>query len=386
MIQLKTIIILDTNIFSAGRKTPPKLKTLKDTVHNYKELGEVYVPQTALDEATVHYYTFLTETIISRLENYTFLYDSIDLKYNLSEINYTQSYESIYQTISQVFENKIIPLESINYHDVYMRALRSEPPFVSGETNGDSGFKDTLIWLSILNYDYEKYDKVIFVTSDPDFQKKKNQDLLQKKFFQEHKIELKIREKLWQENKETTNKQEKTSTEKIEVENEDSSMEKLLEDYDKITIFRERLEQILSDIILKFINPFHTEPHTEMENPFRNNYYSNQEEYRFRIFRKINIDNFSMLKKHLYKIISESGLSSEISVEKFLTPYLPDPKINLEEYHKIDTDTLKKLLETMHEFEKSLPNYTNAFLALVNEKLNTISYEDITVQDDDLPF
>lgn len=54
--------------------------------------------------------------------------------------------------------------------DVLRRAIERRPPFTIGKNFKDMGFKDVLIWESILNYgDYNNYDKVILFTDDTGF-------------------------------------------------------------------------------------------------------------------------------------------------------------------------------------------------------------------------
>lgn len=51
-----------------------------------------------------------------------------------------------------------------------IRAHNTKPPFFKTSKNSDAGFKDSVIWETLLNYkEIEKYDKVILVTKDEGF-------------------------------------------------------------------------------------------------------------------------------------------------------------------------------------------------------------------------
>jgi hypothetical protein len=57
--------------------------------------------------------------------------------------------------------------------DVLKRAIEKRPPFRKGRNSTDIGFKDVMIWESILHYgNYDDYDKIILFTGDADFDQK----------------------------------------------------------------------------------------------------------------------------------------------------------------------------------------------------------------------
>ena len=57
--------------------------------------------------------------------------------------------------------------------EVLRRAIERRSPFRGSKNSPDIGFKDVMIWESILNYrNYGKYDKVIFFTADSSFDEK----------------------------------------------------------------------------------------------------------------------------------------------------------------------------------------------------------------------
>jgi len=57
--------------------------------------------------------------------------------------------------------------------EVLRRAIERRSPFKKGKNSTDIGFKDVMIWESILNYGgYDKYDQVILFTGDAGFDQK----------------------------------------------------------------------------------------------------------------------------------------------------------------------------------------------------------------------
>lgn len=56
------------------------------------------------------------------------------------------------------------------FKEIMRRAIEREPPFRQSKKSSDAGFKDTVIWEALLNYEnLDDYDKVIFVSRDSDF-------------------------------------------------------------------------------------------------------------------------------------------------------------------------------------------------------------------------
>jgi hypothetical protein len=56
------------------------------------------------------------------------------------------------------------------FKNIIKRAIDKNPPFKQKGNSSDSGFKDVLIWESILNYDaIDNYNKVILVSNDSGF-------------------------------------------------------------------------------------------------------------------------------------------------------------------------------------------------------------------------
>lgn len=77
----------------------------------------------------------------------------------------------IRENIVQIFDGNIIPcLSKECFDEVYKRAISKMPPFNDASKSSDKGFKDTLIWISILDYAKNNGDQnFIFLTKDKGF-------------------------------------------------------------------------------------------------------------------------------------------------------------------------------------------------------------------------
>lgn len=76
-----------------------------------------------------------------------------------------------------IWDNRIIIIDTPDdksgylFKEIIKRAVEKTPPFRKGKS--DAGFKDTVSWMSLLNYEnLDNYDKVIFVSKDSDFNEK----------------------------------------------------------------------------------------------------------------------------------------------------------------------------------------------------------------------
>lgn len=81
--------------------------------------------------------------------------------------------------ISQIIDDYInsldmviidLPLEESVFEKVIKRAVDKKAPFKKVKSASDGGFKDVIVWESLLNYkDIDDYDKIIFATNDGGF-------------------------------------------------------------------------------------------------------------------------------------------------------------------------------------------------------------------------
>lgn len=363
---MNTIIVLDTNILREIRL----LKDIKIFIDKHTKIGDIYITETVLDELTNSSHNLMEKEVIETLSKYSFMYKLLEIEYDMKKIHSKEYFQEIKTIIKDLFEDNIISLGTINLNEVYERAIKKIPPFDNTKPS-DSGFKDTLIWLSILNYDFKNYSEILFITKDKIF--KKNEKFFQKEFEKKHDKLIYILDELPSKNIDDPNKQIKLSEDK---KNAEDYQETILNDYHKIYAFKNDLEEILNEIV--YITKLNYD-------------YYEYDELRFIIHQHINITDLESFKTHLISLVEDNGLSPDLKVLDFLSPYCDTE--NISENYNIKVNSVFKLLEIISRFQKVLPRYTNTLLSAINNKINTETYqldtsniEAIDISDDSLPF
>ena len=149
-----------------------------------------------------NYITFITQVSINeRLsQKYLLIQDDYDTlkelksKYKkIASIDEKKSFAEYIQKDEQYtlqgyekeFPQRIIsfnPTET-TLSEIMDRVFKKIPPFINAANASDKGFKDTLLWFSLLDYfSSNKYDEVIFITDDKGFGKGQSNDKLCKEF------------------------------------------------------------------------------------------------------------------------------------------------------------------------------------------------------------
>jgi hypothetical protein len=185
----KRAFVFDTNFIIEERKN------LKKIIEELSTKFSVYVTQVSIDERISQKYIELKKKYedIAKLKNeYQDIakiieLQSLDEKFKKEKVKIEKSY-------AKFFENKIIPFtkDRSTFSKILDRAYKKQPPFLSIEGASDKGFKDSLIWVSILDYFKNNGENsVIFVTGDNAF--KRNIDSLCEEFHNitNKKIEIK---------------------------------------------------------------------------------------------------------------------------------------------------------------------------------------------------
>lgn len=182
----KKAFIFDTNFIIQN-------KQLKDVVENLSDNFSVYVTQVSIDER-----------IGQQCRDYKKKFDRIEpLKAEYKEIAKIQlstTYDKFSDKLSKniqnlykkTFGNNIIPFskDEKTFSKILERANQKEPPFV--ESTSDKGFKDALIWLTLLDYFKDNgEEECIFVTDDKGFIN--NSDYLSNEFKTVTKKEITIK-------------------------------------------------------------------------------------------------------------------------------------------------------------------------------------------------
>ncbi len=111
-------------------------------------------------------------------------------KLNFPEINYVSHLNT--KSASYLGKYKITEIKlpsQETFSKIIQKVLKKEKPFYKKNKETDSGFKDALIWESILEFVREnKHDRYFFLTNDEDFM----DNLLSQEFFQVAKKEIEI--------------------------------------------------------------------------------------------------------------------------------------------------------------------------------------------------
>ena len=159
----KKAFVFDTNFIIQNPKLDEVVEKLKD---NYI----VYISQVSIDERIAQQCRELKEEFdeIEKCKNKYGRYAKISLK--TSYERQSEAYRTaIQEKYSLCFGDNIIPLQkSGEILDIIIdRANKKEPPFSCNKDASDKGFKDCLLWLSLLYYFKDNgEDEVVFLTDD----------------------------------------------------------------------------------------------------------------------------------------------------------------------------------------------------------------------------
>ena len=148
MPEKKRAFVFDTNFIIQN-------KELNEALNKLKEKFEVYISQVSIDER-----------IAQKCRDVKKDFDEAErfkIKFiHFATIEFKKTFEEeceFYQTGMQAkyeeyFGDKIIPLkkDGETLSTVIDRANKRIPPFSSAKDASDKGFKDCLLWISLLNY------------------------------------------------------------------------------------------------------------------------------------------------------------------------------------------------------------------------------------------
>lgn len=177
----KKAFVFDTNFIIQN-------KGLKKVVSSLEEKFTVYVTQISIDERIAKQCRDLREKYnnITKIRNeYRKIADITIVKtYEEAEREHRARVQTSYDNL---FGSNIIPFSASAdlFSMVLERAHWKTPPFSSADNSSDKGFKDTLIWLSLISFFKEHgEDSVIFISSDKGFCKNEIADILCTEFME----------------------------------------------------------------------------------------------------------------------------------------------------------------------------------------------------------
>jgi len=252
-----------------------------------------------------------------------------------------------------VFGDKIINF--ISHEDtlnkLMERAFRKIPPFNTADKASDKGFKDTLIWLSLLEYfDKNGENHIIFVTNDKVFHN--NAIILSEEFKENTFKTIEIKENSLFE---TMFKQENEIIEPIKA-------------IPNITLLRDKIQETINKIIYT-IDGYDSWGEPEWSLTFTLSKYFSQE----RIEDAIGC---------LHKIIDENIFEQSLPANKIFKYSF------VKNICSIPMDALQKVLDLYEDINNNYSEYLPQFFSAVTNIINKNYREPESgiINDSDIPF
>lgn len=170
------VIIFDTSFLISNAKS------LGPIIKRINEKYICYIPQICIDE-------YISKTYLSRIEKIEKFkedvtnYGELGIHFDNTNIqNKKIIKEKTNEFFKKIFDNKIICFHEYSLTKIVNRAYDKIPPF--GES--DTGFKDTLILLNIIDFiNGKNKSKITFITNDKDFLDE--QDIISKEILEKTK-------------------------------------------------------------------------------------------------------------------------------------------------------------------------------------------------------
>ena len=163
----KIAVVLDTNFIITY------CKNFGNLFQKLSETYDVYISQVSIQE-------HISQRYLELKEKYIKLEKSINEYSDIADIVIKKPFDEKFKSLEKTFQKyyrdlfgeNIIPLNTNNdtLSILMDRVYKKIPPFSTAENASDKGFKDTLIWLSLLKYFKENGNSNVFlITSDKGF-------------------------------------------------------------------------------------------------------------------------------------------------------------------------------------------------------------------------
>lgn len=183
----KQVLIFDTNFIIEHSKD------LNTVVEKLSKTYEVFVTQLSIDERISQQYLDLkakydnARKLANEIQSFAKLefIKEFDDAFNATKIGVQNNY-------NHLFPNKIIPFSKSEetYAEIIDRVYKKKAPFIA--KSSDKGFKDTILWLSLIEYFSKNtdFELVNFVSNDHGFTE--NIKTLQEEFKEKTKLNIEI--------------------------------------------------------------------------------------------------------------------------------------------------------------------------------------------------
>lgn len=180
-------VIFDTNILTENKKMLSDIKLKLNLV------ADIFIPKIVIEEIKAQKSRNINEDYLKIKAIFDknsdiFKYEE---KFNLDEtLKYSES--NIEKWFRVYCNNHIIDYTDIKITDVLSRLKYKKAPFINESGSSDKGFKDSIIWISILkNKKIQDYKKIVLVTNDKTGFIKRTKELYDE-YYQEHTVSLVI--------------------------------------------------------------------------------------------------------------------------------------------------------------------------------------------------
>lgn len=351
-------IIVDSNyIYELSTK---RLINLKD---DSEKIGNLYIPDVVLDELVQKDITSINK-VNKLIDDRSIFKEIIQVKdINDGLIHIIRSY------YSNLFNDRVIKLSSVDIDKMYERSLLKKPPFSSAKGASDKGFKDSLIWLSILEDNHTDYNQVILLTRDNGFLD--NKEELQNEFLRKHDMEISFFRELPREQETEFSEVSSNITE------QEKNHHKIIEDFKELEDIREKLDDILYRITIE-----------REYNPYGEGFIEHK---RFIISEKITAIPLEELLINSYSVLKDNIMSNSIPPREFLRIF--ENFILSEEKEDIFTNDLNDFYELLLKVNSDLSNYSGSIVKAITDYINAKTFElDLDfnpfeeIDDEELPF
>lgn len=346
----KKAFVFDTNFIIEN------IKNLDEVVKNLSADFNVYVTQVSIDER-------IAQNCRESKEKFDKVEECVKKYQDIAVVTMRKTFEeecagfqaATPKAYRKIFADNIIPYDkdAAMFSKVLDRAYRKTPPFPKNEKS-DHGFKDTVLWLSLIDYFKNNgEDEIVFVTEDKGFGK--NQEELIKEFNKETGKSIKIMPNSYY--------KELLEAQKVEP---TAKKPKPLPDFASL---RDRINNTIYDLCF-VVSP---------------DYWGNEsEEPIFLISRTLDELDIGLFFSGLEKVINDHILEKSVLTEEVFSAIDGSSPV----MHSVPIGILEQALRLYNEIKEKYPEYVNQFYSAVVNMFNRnyVNPEDTVNHDDDLPF
>jgi len=339
-------------------------KDLVEVVSILEKEFSVYVPQVSIEERLSQHYVDLRERY-GELEGFQKKHEDI------ARIELTKTFDEKYKTLknavnkkyTDLFQKKIIPFtkDAVTFEAIWDRVHKKEPPFRTAKGASDKGFKDALLWLSIIRFFKESGEgEVVFLTNDNNFLD--NATMLEQEFKNATKKEISIK----------NNKH----YEFVIGKSEEVSVAPVVRPIANVQELRKKIVNTIENIcnVIAYSS---------------NGFINYEDEKAFILREKISEAQMEKVLGELHEIVTANYLHQEIDADRIFHKHE-----SIEGHHAIPIENLEAVVELYNEVKTKMPDYLAQFLTVAADIFNR-NYEEISYfnadegyfdDDGELPF